>query len=79
MRILIGGMERTVGQAFLLLTVDEAAQLEHELRQLLSRPDYDHGDVVDPESGHMVTVALYGPDAQTVLTDRLRRAVERDE
>ena len=79
MRILIGGVPGTVGQVFLLLKKSEAVQMRHELEQLLAASDYDHGDVVDPESGHMITMQLYGSSDSPPLTERLRRADELDE
>lgn len=80
MRILNEDSNKSMKNALLLLTVQEASELRDDLERLLSQKIFnDHSHINDSDYEHELTIALYNPDNIEEFNERTKKLISHDE
>jgi hypothetical protein len=80
MRILNEDSNKSMKNALLLLTVQEASELRDDLERLISQKIFnDHSHINDTDYEHELTIALYNPDNIEEFNERTKKLISHDE
>lgn len=80
MRILNEDSNKSMKNALLLLTVQEASELMGDLERLISQKIFnDHSHINDSNYEHELTIALYNPENIEEFNDRTKKLISHDE
>lgn len=80
MRILNEDNNKSMKNALLLLTVQEASELRDDLERLISQKIFnDHSHINDSDYEHELTIALYNPDSIEEFNERTKKLISHDE
>lgn len=80
MRILNEDSNKSMKNALLLLTVQEASELRDDLERLISQKIFnDHSHINDSDYEHELTIALYNPDNIEEFNERTKNLISHDE
>ena len=80
MRILNEDSNKSIKNALLLLTVQEASELRDDLERLISQKIFnDHSHINDSDYEHELTIALYNPDNIEEFNERTKKLISHDE
>lgn len=80
MRILNEDNNKSMKNALLLLTVQEASELRDDLERLISQKIFnDHSHINDSDYEHALTIALYNPDNIEEFNERTKKLISQDE
>ena len=80
MRILNEDSNKSMKNALLLLTVQEASELRDDLERLISQKIFnDHSHINDSDYEHELTIALYNPDNIDEFNERTKKLISHDE
>jgi hypothetical protein len=80
MRILNEDSNKSMKNALLLLTVQEASELRDDLERLISQKIFnDHSHINDSDYEHELTIALYNPDNIEEFNERTKKLISHDE
>lgn len=80
MRILNEDNNKSMKNALLLLTVQEASELRDDLERLISQKIFnDHSHINDSDYEHELTIALYNPDNIEEFNERTKKLISQDE
>jgi hypothetical protein len=80
MRILNEDSNKSMKNALLLLTVQEASELRDDLERLISQKVFnDHSHINDSDYEHELTIALYNHDNIEEFNERTKTLISHDE
>lgn len=80
MRILNEDSNKSMKNALLLLTVQEASELRDDLERLISQKIFnDHSHINDSDYEHELIIALYNPDNIEEFNERTKKLISQDE
>ena len=80
MRLFNEDSNKSMKNALLLLTVQEASELRDDLERLISQKIFnDHSHINDLDYEHELTIALYNPDNIEEFNERTKKLITYDE